>query len=840
MSGSSPVTLERKILAARLALAAERLWNLLLWPWVAAALLVALLYSGVLGYLPPLVATAALVIAVSGLVFALFGLRAFRLPSRLEAMRRIERASALDHRPVSSHDDRLAAGSDSAAQQAVWIAHKERELARLGNARIGPLRSAWARLDGRALRLPAFLLLLASLVLGPGQPTVAVMADLGGHPAAAAPGQTLDAWVKPPTYTGKAPVMLTSPAMVAKLKDDPDILVPEDSVLTVRLAGGDGASLAFRALGDNGSGDGALTDIKPVSKISGGVFQADAKLTRPAVAILADGGGHELARWRISLIPDAPPTIAITDIPSGDSSGSLTVKWKATDDYGVASITADISLADQQEDGLGFAGNGIFLYEAPKFPVRLRHAFPREETGTSTANLAEHPWAGFMVDMTLTATDAAGHRTVSAIRNFKLPEKLFVKPLARSLVEQRRHLILKPDEQGQVAEMLAAILAYPVGLIDGSGTYLAIATSAARLRAAASQDDVDEAVNLLWQTAVGVEDGSLANARAELESLRRELEKALAEGAPPERIKELMDKLRGAMDRYLQQMAQEAMKRQQDGTLPPADASQMRSITQDDLNRMLDTIQKLSESGANDAARQMLSQLDNILRNLQPGQTQQGNGQQNNSELGKMLDQLTDIMRKQQKLMDDTQRMQGGQELSDPNGQEPGGRGQRLAPNDLAGEQNGIEGLLQDLMRGLGRNGLDVPRAFGDAGRSMQGSEGALRRDDQEEALNRQGDAISKLREGAQGMAQQLMQRGQGQQGNYGRHGEARGDNRDPLGRPMPNRGEDYGPDHNMVPTDQALRRAREILDALRQRAGELGRPRLELDYIDRLLRGLY
>ena len=41
-----------------------------------------------------------------------------------------------------------------------------------------------------------------------------------------------------------------------------------------------------------------------------------------------------------------------------------------------------------------------------------------------------------------------------------------------------------------------------------------------------------------------------------------------------------------------------------------------RMISQEELEKMLDTIQKLAESGANDAAKQMLSQLDDIEENL--------------------------------------------------------------------------------------------------------------------------------------------------------------------------------------------------------------------------------
>jgi hypothetical protein len=106
--------------------------------------------------------------------------------------------------------------------------------------------------------------------------------------------------------------------------------------------------------------------------------------------------------------------------------------------------------------------------------------------------------------------------------------------------------------------------------------------------------------------------------------------------------------------------------------------------------------------------------------------------------------------------------------------------------------------------------------------------------------LTQQGEALEALREGAQAMAQQMMQQGAGADGSPGPYGEPFGGDRDPLGRPMPRRGEDYGPDRNMVPSESAIERAREILEYLRSRANERARPRIERDYIDRLLRGLY
>jgi hypothetical protein len=311
------------------------------------------------------------------------------------------------------------------------------------------------------------------------------------------------------------------------------------------------------------------------------------------------------------------------------------------------------------------------------------------------------------------------------------------------------------------------------------------------------------------------------------------LERALAEGAPPEKIQELMDRLRAAMDRYMEQMTAEAMKRMQNGQMPRQQQGQ--TISPQDLQKMLDTIEKLSKSGANEAARQMLSQLDQILRNMQPGMAQQQRGQQGENPLSEMLDQLSEMMRKQQGLMDDTQRM------PDPGEGMPEQQGQgQNSPDALGDRQQGIGDMLQQMLDQLGQQGMQGPQSLGEAGRAMKDAQGSLRQSDREGALGQEGEALSKLREGAQGLVQQMIQQGQGEQGSQGEHGQARGDDLDPLGRPMPNRGEDYGPDRDILPSELAIRRAQEILELLRSRANIPELPRIERDYIERLLRGLY
>ena len=116
----------------------------------------------------------------------------------------------------------------------------------------------------------------------------------------------------------------------------------------------------------------------------------------------------------------------------------------------------------------------------------------------------------------------------------------------------------------------------------------------------------------------------------------------------------------------------------------------------------------------------------------------------------------------------------------------------------------------------------------------------SLRDGDQQGALDKQSEALQNLRKGAQEMAEQMRENGQGQQGNQARDGEGRGGKDDPLGRPRATRNPDQGPEDDMLPTEQAREKAREILETLRGKANERGLTDQERSYIDRLLRGLY
>jgi uncharacterized protein (TIGR02302 family) len=830
--------LTRTVWRARLALNWERLWAAAYPLVMVLALFAMAVLTGLLGVLPDLARYAALALFALAFIWALRPLFRLALPARGEALRRIETASALDHRPVSASEDRPA--NPSALSSAIWEEHVARQLAKLKRLSAGTPRSDLKWRDPYALRLAALLGVLAAAFLYRGDPVSNFVDAVRIAPSQAQLALSLDAWVRPPAYTAKPPILLTSAALKERLQRDSDLLVPEGSLLVLRLSGAEEPKLAFFGL----IGGEEIKDLKPKTGTESGTFTAQLRLDRPAEIRVSDGG-TELAQWRLSVIPDAAPKVAFTADPEAEASGALAVDWKASDDYGVASVTAKVALSDTQADGPGFASNGVFLFEPPVFPITLKKASPREIDDRTANDLTAHPWAGLNVDITLEAKDQAGKTGKSETKTVMLPERLFIRPLAKALIEQRKALILNPDDPRNVQLMLDALLAWPEGLIERSGIHIALRAIRSQVANARDQDDIKGVVEDLWKLALAVEEGDLADARAELDAIRKELQKALAEGASPERIAELMDKLREAMNKYLEQMAQETQRRMQQEGLKPQPVDPSRLLSQDDLQKMLDTIQKLAESGANEAAQEMLSQLESLLRNLQPGIGQMQ--AQGDTPLSEMLGDLSELMRRQQQLMDETMRMPEGQQQEGepqegaPDGQQQGQGGEQ--GQSLSQKQGALRDMLDELMGRLGQQGMEAPQSFGQAGKSMDGAKGSLGQGRRGPALEQQSEALNALRDGAQSMARQMMQQGRGSTGNMGRHGEARGnDDRDPLGRPTRGRanGEDYSPDRNMLPGEAAIRRAREILDILRNRANNPDLPRIDRDYIERLLRGLY
>jgi hypothetical protein len=334
----------------------------------------------------------------------------------------------------------------------------------------------------------------------------------------------------------------------------------------------------------------------------------------------------------------------------------------------------------------------------------------------------------------------------------------------------------------------------------------------------------------LWDTALRIEDGKLSIAEREMRELEQKLMEALARNAPDAEIERLMRELQQALDRFLQSMAEELAKRPpEEQQMMPFDP-QTRMIEGRDLQRMLQRAQELMQMGARDAARDLLSQLRNILENLQMGRMMNMQRMMQNSQGGEAMRQLQDMIRRQNELLNRSFRMsrEGGQQ-----GQMLSGAEQQRALREALQR---LRQQLQQMGGDMGEAGEELERAEG----AMGDAEGALGRGDAGDAIGPQTEALNRLQQAGRGLMQQMM----GQMGygpGYGTdlmgpYPQLRG-RRDPLGRPLPEEGRGFDSGDVKIPDESDIQRAKRIVDELRRRAAQRSRENFELDYIDRLLR---
>ncbi|MBX3578659.1 MAG: TIGR02302 family protein [Rhizobiaceae bacterium] len=837
--------LARARLAVRAAMSLERLWPLLLPFAIVASLFVSLSWLGVFRMMPDTVRLATIAGLVLATLAALLPLRRFRRPSAADVDVRIERANQLAHNPVQVQADRPA-GRGSSFSDALWREHQRRMAGALAGVGGDLPRTGVPERDPWGLRAVAALLLVTAFAFSFGPQGGRLTDAFRGQAAADVLPPRIDAWITPPPYTGKAPIYLTAEAN----RDIPVFTVPAGSELSLRVTGGSGGeTLAYAntqgevrdiaaagAAPRDGAAEGTPEAAAPaIPAQPGGPLQFTSKLDVDGMATLASGE-TVLETWAFAVTPDRVPEIRFTDEPKRAVNGSLELRYEIEDDYGAASARAEFKLADPQAPG------ARPLYPAPDMALALPRRGGKDIATKTTRELTEHVWAGARANLTLVAVDDAGQEGRSETKTFVLPERPFTNPLAKAVIEQRRILGLDATQKPRVMEMIDAITLRPEDTFQNPSHYLGIMTGRTKLAMAETDDQLRAVVDYMWELALGIEEGDFSAAERRLRQAQEALKQALENGASDEELDALMKELREAMNEFLREFAERAQRDPNLSQSMPRDGQQMR---QSDLDRMLDEIENLAKSGNRDQAQELLSQLQDMMNNLQAGRRQQPGQNGEDSAMREQMDKLGEIMRRQQEMMNETFRMdqmRPGEQGENGEGEEGAEGGQGMTPEEFAEAlkqlqegQGGLKGDLDALMKGLEGLGIQPGEGFGEAGDEMGGAEGALGEGEGDRAVGHQGRALEALRRGAQDMMQQMQQAMEGDQGGGQEGGRQQNADRDPLGRPRATDGPDFG-DSVEVPDEIDVQRARQILEAIRKRLGNSLSPTIERDYLERLL----
>ena len=868
-----------------------------LWPAACAcALIAALALLGLPAVLPPALHAALLLAGIAWVAVLLW--RAWphlRTPGEHAAERRLERDSGLSHRPFATLRDLPAGGG---APGALWQSHQARARSALASLRLNPPSFDLPRHDPHALRAASVLLLVAGLaVAGPRGWSRLEAGLLPGLPGAATViPPAIQAWIQPPAYTGLPPVFLPQ----AGAGPDAPVTVPTGSRLTVSITGIgarpglslDGSSVPVEALGHDSfqaavtlTTGGRLEVGQRFSTLAGWTLKLlpneppaaswPSPPGRAGTSLLTRLPWHVQQRWGVArleaeLTPSGRPDLPARHIPlplpgtPRQADGAATPDLSA-DPYAGAVLTGRL-LAQDVSGQHGQSGPIDFILPAHEFhhplaraiaDLRRRlalHPDTREQAADELAALAEAPLerpvpglrqSGIALNLSAAASllgashpgrpqvDEVQARlwTLALALDGALPDRS-----ARELADARENLRHGIEEHAK-----------------GKLSDQELAKRLEALRQALDKRLADLAKRATEQGALQKFDPHTQHLSSpSIDRLVRKLEKALRDGNTDEarrdmaQLERMMDQLKNAHimtpEEARQQREQARQGRQQAGAV------------QDMVQRegtLLDHSQTRTPQGVPPDGR-MQDLLPGMLLppppsgQTMPGQTPPGTEDPTQEPSPFAPPPLTPP----DTAMEPALPMQGATP-SHPAHPAP-------TRQEDARVQRALHRALDALKDGLAQSGRPKPRTLDDASQAMQDAAAALAQSQDLQARDAIARAIAALQKGGQDMAKQpggqpgggmelsLQQggdngeqsAGQGDDEGQDEPGDGQGGKRhDPFGRPIDGSGTTADDPGLKVPDEMERARSRAIQEELRRRGADRGRPKGELDYIDRLLK---
>ena len=755
-------------------------------------------------------------------------LRGFVWPTRDEARARLERTSPVSHRPLTTAEDSLATGT-SFLQRRIWERHQARARDDIDRLRATAPSPGVANQDKFALR--------AAVVLGLFITVVGGWSDFGDRlwrgilPVFGASSASVAAkvWITPPAYTGHPPLYLEIPA-------------PDDRQMPSTLEIRAGSKMLAVVTGTPRKVTIVVDDnMMPLEKLADESQRGEVDLPRGDRLELRQGG-NIIAGWDVNWIHDQLPVIAFIDAPSEANRWRLKIDYRAHDDYGLKEVSALITRPDgSPEDAV-----------AVEMPLTIPPFSPKSTVHSAITDLASHPWAGMKVTVQLAVTDVAGQRGLSEAMTVWLPERVFMHPISKELAKWQKPLMEAPEKAMQPAlESVASILKRPERFGGDPMVHLSLSMAKYRLQYESAKEVPKTVPDLLWQTAVRIEDGSLAVAERRLMDAEEALREAMERGASAEEINQLVDELQDALANYTRAMTENV----------PDDQSEFRtadSVAEQDITAMMEQVREMAYLGAEEAAQQALAQLEELLRELR---NQPAAGESTNPEVQEareLMERMRKLATEQSDLLDENfeqtrqqalQEQQRREEVrQDQQGRRFPGQGQRgqnknhdegarMAGRQASNQQDSLRQQLASLMSRMSKITGKLPDSLQDADKAMSEASNALRRGAFEAGVEGQGRALAKLEEGVEEATDMLLE-ALFEKGFGGMVDVAGAQRRfGPLG---PRGGRNTG-DNIEVPTEPdtegMAQRVRAILDEIRQRASDRTRSADEQDYLRRLMK---
>ncbi|MEL6586693.1 MAG: DUF4175 family protein, partial [Pseudomonadota bacterium] len=440
--------------------------------------------------------------------------------------------------------------------------------------------------------------------------------------------------------------------------------------------------------------------------------------------------------------------------------------------------------------------------------------------------------------------------------------------ITRMAIRRLDGALLTPEVRDEVAEMLwQAAVRLEENSLDSALERLRQAQE--RLSEAIRQGaDPEEIARLMDEMRDAMDDYTrqLAQQQGQQGQQQQQAQGEMQEVSPDmldqmmQRIEELMEQGRTAEAQELLRQLQEMMENMQVTQGQPGQGGQgQQGEGQQAMEELRDQLRE-QQGLSDDAFRELQEQFNPDAQAGESAQnegrsggqgrgqehTQQGQGQQGESQQPGQGQQGQQQAQRPGSGQGQPQGQQPGQQQGQSNQQGSGAQDQPGAepdPRSLAQRQEALRQQLEQLrdnLPGAGSERGDAARdALGRAERAMREAERDLADGNLSGALDDQSRAMDALRDGLQELGRALAE-SQGQPGENQNQGQAaqregNGFQRDPLGR-QSGEGGQLSTNENLLGGPDAARRAQDLMDEIRRRSGQNNRPKVERDYLRRLL----
>ena len=793
----------------------------------------------------------------------------FSLPNVENIDKRLEARGTLGRGHIALVEDQLA-NPAIISTRLLWHKAQREGIFLLKKLRIPWLRTQLSRKDPHALRFIALLVFASGgFVAGSNwrQRIINGLAPISSSVFTLPQEHSINLWIKPPDYTQLPEMHLSGMG-----RYDGELKIPEGSTYRIRIRNPFKNFLAPRLrMG--------TTNI-PLTYMEDGLYGKEGTI-QPGKSMRITQVFLPRATWPYSYVIDTPPEIRSNNVLEEQKQsippyeilddGQLRFPLIVKDDYGVKELQMTMRLDELIEDApLG----------QETIKTRLVMSQPNTEFKIAPIyDLAWHSWAGLPVTIEFTAIDHKGQSTALEKISLVLPERIFKHPLAKSLIAARKALAWNYKYSlKQIALNLEYQLRNPELFQNNPVIFLAIRSASSRLFHNDKKPDeqrmksIHEVIDLLWKTALVVEEGDVIIALRELRDAQRALENAMRNpNVDEQEIQALMEQLREKMINYFTEVAREMQKRIAGGeNMPPLSAEDFGSlITPDTLATLMAQIEQAMRNGNEQQAQELMSQLQRMMEMIDPSKgaklpkdmqmMREGiNELQKLIERQKALIKQTEIQSDIQRSLETDNNASSGITRRDlpaieqmlknfgmdtippaPEGKKQPKQNedefQQVDTSQNKVEQDALRYILGQLMMDMAEKMDEVPEKMGMAEQEMRNSAEKLAKNNPIDSIPHQNSAVQYLKDSQEGLAKQFRQRMQ-QMVGMGLSGS--GQRLDPLGRPYDDGESGQNPETAIkIPDETEQKRVDKIIRKLRQRSSDRSRSREEIEYYQRLLR---